>query len=401
MILKQVPEDFQVEELTDLQPGEGKFSLYRLDKSGWTTPDALQAIRRRWQLDLRRLSYGGLKDRHAQTIQHFTVFHGPQRRLTHQGFTVTYLGQVAEPFHADHIRANHFQLILRDVSKEERAIFSEAFEEVRTQGVPNYFDDQRFGSVAPSTPGTEASFVAKSIILGRYEEALQLALTAYYPHDRGPQKKEKAILRSHWGKWQECKDLLPRGHARSLVDYLVGHPADFRGTLERLRPELRGLYLSAFQSHLWNRMLAAWLKSHLQPEQMVLVPLKLGTVPMQRGLDEADLSRLQALKIPLPSHRVVFDDNDPRKTFFDQVLKEENLTLDQFKLKGFREMFFSRGERPALCLAANLKYTPNLDETHPGKQKIRLTFDLPRGSYATLLIKRLTTAKWEGPTDLI
>src|SRR2546425_8917597 len=36
----------------------------------------------------------------------------------------------------------------------------------------------------------------------------------------------------------------------------VHHPTDFKGALERLRPELRGLYLSAYQSYLWNRMLA-------------------------------------------------------------------------------------------------------------------------------------------------
>src|SRR5437660_12787580 len=110
MKLKQSPEDFRVEELSNALPGrEGDFSFYRLEKSGWTTPDALQAIRRRWQLDRRRLSYGGLKDRHAQTVQHFTVLHGPQRRLTHQGFTVTYLGQVPQPFLSEHIRANRFQ----------------------------------------------------------------------------------------------------------------------------------------------------------------------------------------------------------------------------------------------------------------------------------------------------
>jgi tRNA pseudouridine13 synthase len=391
MILKQTPEDFQVEELTSLEPGQGPFSLYRLEKSGWTTPDALQAIRRRWQLDQRRLSYGGLKDRHAQTVQYFTVFHGPQRRLTHQGFSVTYLGQVAEPLHSEHIRANSFQLILRDVSKEERAIFAEAFEEVRVSGVPNYFDDQRFGSVTPESLPGEAHFVAKAIILGRYEEALRLALTAHYPFDRRPQKKEKAVLRAHWGNWAECKDLLPRGHARSLVDYLVGHPDDFRGALARLRPELRGLYLSAYQSHLWNRMLAAWLRVHLPPDQLVLVPLKLGVAPMHRILGETDLERLRALQFPLTSHRTHFEADDPRRPFFDQVLQEENLTLDQFKLKGFKEMFFSRGDRPALCLPGNLKYTPNPDETHPGKQKLRLTFALPRGSYATLLVKRLFT----------
>ena len=42
MKLKQQPDDFFVEELTDVQPGEaGEFALYRLDKRGWTTPDAV------------------------------------------------------------------------------------------------------------------------------------------------------------------------------------------------------------------------------------------------------------------------------------------------------------------------------------------------------------------------
>ncbi len=45
MKLKQQPEDFQVEELTEIIPGQdGTFALYRLEKRGWATPDAIQAI---------------------------------------------------------------------------------------------------------------------------------------------------------------------------------------------------------------------------------------------------------------------------------------------------------------------------------------------------------------------
>src|SRR5262245_54377090 len=96
MKLKQSPEDFRVEELTDVQPGEGgNFAFYRLEKRGWTTLDAVQAIRRRWKLDQRRLSFGGLKDRHAHTVQYLTIFHGPRRRLTHHEISVEYLGQVS------------------------------------------------------------------------------------------------------------------------------------------------------------------------------------------------------------------------------------------------------------------------------------------------------------------
>src|SRR5947209_15871759 len=112
MKLKQQPEDFQVEELTDVIPTAGPFALYRLTKRGWTTLDALQMIRRRWKIDHRRLSYGGLKDRHAHTVQYLTIFHGPQRRLTQQGIELEYLGQVPEAYTSQAMRGNRFLLTL-------------------------------------------------------------------------------------------------------------------------------------------------------------------------------------------------------------------------------------------------------------------------------------------------
>ena len=85
MKIKEKHEDFRVEEITDVVPSEaGPFALYRLEKQGWSTPDALAAVRRRWKLDLRRLSYGGLKDRHATTVQYLTIFHGPRGRRVGQ-----------------------------------------------------------------------------------------------------------------------------------------------------------------------------------------------------------------------------------------------------------------------------------------------------------------------------
>src|SRR5262245_11021287 len=99
MKLKQDPDDFQVEERTDVVPGEeGEFALYRLDKRGWTTPDALGVVRRRWDVHPRRLSFGGLKDRHAATSQYLTILHAPRRGLRQQNIELTYLGQVAEPY---------------------------------------------------------------------------------------------------------------------------------------------------------------------------------------------------------------------------------------------------------------------------------------------------------------
>src|SRR5262245_3262520 len=107
MKLKQRPDDFRVEELTGAVAVEaGEFAFYRLDQTGWTTPDALAAVRRRWQVDFRRLSYGGLKDRHAVTSQFLTIFRGPKRNLAHERISLTYLGQRGEPYSSADITAN-------------------------------------------------------------------------------------------------------------------------------------------------------------------------------------------------------------------------------------------------------------------------------------------------------
>jgi tRNA pseudouridine13 synthase len=386
MKLKQAPEDFRVEELTDVVPGDrGPFALYRLEKRGWTTPDALAVVGRRWRLDARRVSFGGLKDRHAVTAQHFTAFHGPRRNLTQPGVTVRYLGQVAAPFTAADIRANHFRLVLRDLTAAARAAAEAALAEVARDGLPNYFDDQRFGSVT-----AEREFVARHLVAGRFEEGLKLALTAPYEFDRAGERHDKAVLRAHWGDWPACRAKLSPGHARLLVDYLTSHPADFRGAVERLRPELGGLYLAAYQSDLWNRMLAHWLRSHIPAEGLRTVALRLGNMPVPVRPSDEMRSRLEALQLPLPSARLTFDPGATWAGPLEAVLAEEGLTLPDMKIKGVRQPFFSKGERAAWCRPAGLTGEPGEDETAVGWLKLTLSFELPRGCYATMLVKRVT-----------
>lgn len=386
MKLKQRPEDFCVEELTTAGGGDsGEFAFYRLDKTGWTTPDALAAVRRRWQIDQRRLSYGGLKDRHAVTSQFLTIFRGPKRNLSHERITLTYLGQRAEPYTAQDIAANRFAVTLRAMSDTEVSRARVALAEVADCGLPNYFDDQRFGSV-----GDPPAFVAREMVLGRFEGALKLALAAPYEFDRAEAKREKATLRAHWGDWASLKAKLPKGHARSLVDYLVTHPADFKGAVARLRPELQGLYLAAYQSFLWNRMLAAWLTNTLGTENLAAVELKLGRVPVPVSIPAEKRAGWELLSLPLPSARVKPEPGAAWAEIAGEVLKAEGLTLAELKVKGLQKPFFSKGDRAACVRPANLSHADEPDDLNAGRRKLTLRFDLPRGSYATMLVKRVT-----------
>ncbi|MBX9581381.1 MAG: tRNA pseudouridine(13) synthase TruD [Gemmataceae bacterium] len=386
MKLKQRPDDFRVEELTDAAPGPaGEFACYRLDKTGWTTPDALAVVRRRWQLDFRRLSYGGLKDRHAVSSQFFTVYRGPERDLSQDGIRVTYLGRRADPYTAADIRANRFRLVLRSMPPADVATAERCLAEVAAAGLPNYFDDQRFGSV-----GGAGEFVAREMVFGRFEKALWLALAGPYEFDRPDARHEKQLLRDKWGDWPALKAELPKGHARSLVDYLVHHPTDFKGAVARLRPDLQGLYLSAYQSLLWNRVLAAWLTKHLPADALAGVDLKLGRVPVPVRIPDGVRPAWAALGLPLPSARVKPDPASEWAGLVADVLRDEGLTLAELRIKGLQKPFFSRGDRRGCVRPEGLTHAAGPDDLNPGRLKLRLGFDLPRGSYATMLVKRIT-----------
>jgi tRNA pseudouridine13 synthase len=386
MKLKENPEDFHVEELTDVQPAlDGPFAFYRMEKKGWSTSDALAIVRRRWKIEPRRISYGGLKDRHASTIQHLTMFHGPRRNFNQQDIHLRFLGHLARAFTHLDIQRNRFAVTLRNIPPQQKPNFDDPLLSLAAQGVPNYFDDQRFGSI--QTPADE--FVARHLVLGRFEDALRLALTGPYPFDRAAQKKEKKFWQDHWGDWSLCKTLLPKSPDRRILDYLARHPADFRGAFVKVRPELRGLYLSAYQSHLWNRILARWLRQSIHNDCLSMVKLRGGPLPFHEHLDDTQFQNLVGLQLPLPTARWRPEPADPRGDLVRAELAEEGLELTKLKVQGVRELFFSKGDRAALCLPENFRSEWGDDERHHGKSRLTLRFDLPRGSYATLIVKAL------------
>jgi len=74
---------------------------------------------------------------------------------------------------------------------------------------------------------------------------------------------------------------------------------------------------------------------------------------------------------------------------YTQVLKERELKLNMFNNLKIRTAYFKSTERAALVKPQNLSFESSKDEFNQGKQKLTLKFILPRGCYATMLIKRL------------
>jgi tRNA pseudouridine13 synthase len=389
MKVKRLPEDFIVDEQSEVSPAsDGGYGLYRLRKRSCGTLEAVEQIQRRWKLTRRQLSWGGLKDKHAVTSQHLTIQRGPSRGLQMGDVSLEFLGRLDRPFQAGDISGNRFSIVLRALNDSELQQALEALPEVQRCGLPNYFDDQRFGSL-----GESGEFIAGPWIRGDYERALWLAFAESNAFDRAAEKREKALLRDHWGDWPECKRLLSRSHRRSIITFLADRPGDFRGAWSRVNQDLRSLYLAAFQSFLWNEILAALLMEFCEPNQLAEVRLKTGPLPFPRDIDER-LSSLRNVQLPLPSARIHPDSigDESVRRLIERTLAARGWELRQLRVKHSRDSFFSKGWRRAVIPVNTLRWEHGPDDLHEERHLLRLEFDLPRGSYATILIKRITDA---------
>lgn len=387
MKVKRLPEDFQVEELPAVaDAGHGRHTFYRLAKRGLGTMEAVDLVRRRWNLAGRQVSYGGLKDRHAVTVQYLTILDGPSRPLRESSFELEPVGRLPHPYGPGHFSGNRFRIVLRDLSPPQAASAVEALQKLPRDGMPNYFDDQRFGSV-----GYSGQFIGHAWLKGEHEHALRLTLAEPNPFDRPGVKAQKAVVREFWGRWSEAKARLDRSSTRSIVTYLVDHPADFRGAFARLNRELRSLQFSAFQSHLWNLILSGWIGRQTRADQRVMVDLKLGPLAFPLDLEPDQRQEIEGVALPLPSARTPRPEGALGELVAD-VLQPFELEWNDLRVRHLKDVFLSKGTRKALAAPGNLQSEVTDDELHPGRKAVRMGFDLGKGSYATILIKRITRA---------
>jgi tRNA pseudouridine13 synthase len=386
--LRRIPEDFRVEEVADFPVGkEGAFAVYRLTKQGLGTLEAIDALMRQWKLERRQLSWGGLKDRHAVTAQHLTIHGGPRRNLNENSLRAEYLGQGLRPFTPADIAANRFSIVLRSLGEDDLQDAESALADVARDGLPNYFDDQRFGSVSAG-----GEFIARPWIDGNYERALWLTFAEPHPFDRSEEKTQKQILRDHWGDWAACKAALGRSHRRSVVTFLDDRKGDFRGAWARVKVDLRSLYLAAYQSFLWNQIVADLIRENCPADSLFDMELKNGPVPFFRSLSDESRERIHAASLPLPSARLKLEPG-PITDLVERTLKKHDLELRQIRVKYPRDSFFSKGWRNAAIRAEGLAWTSGDDELAQGRKRLNLQFTLPRGAYATILVKRITAGK--------
>jgi tRNA pseudouridine13 synthase len=382
MKLKARPEDFRVEERLKLRlKRAGAFSVYRLEKRFWNTLDVIDHLEQRH--GLRRLSRAGLKDRYAQSVQYLSLPGRGPKQIVEKNYTLRLAGMADEPVSRDVLLGNSFRVTLRALTDDEASAVLTALPRVNRFGFPNYYDEQRLGSARHGQ-----GFIARRLIAGHFNGALRLWLGTPSAADDSQTRRRKAAIEEHWGDWPRILELAPP-EARPAIKHLCTNPRDFKAAAYLIPRTLLELFINAYQGWLWNEALAMLLADLKVPLRQL--EYSLGTLAFYDEPNPTAAKFLSRLVVPAPGPDAEFESERAARAM-NQVLAREGLRLDQLELKmRIRGVFFKAYPRKAVVVPDHLKASGvEPDDLYPGSKKLLLSFFLPPGSYATMLIKRLS-----------
>jgi tRNA pseudouridine13 synthase len=379
--IKVRPEDFVVQELLELPlEKKGRYTILELEKRFWNTLDVIDFVARKIRVPKSMFGRAGLKDRYSHSTQYLSFKGDFRETLKEDNFTLRPIGKSNTAVKPSMLRGNSFCITLRNISAAEAQKIDHNTDEVTNHGFPNYFDEQRFGSARHGQ-----GFIAKKLILEHYQGALKLLLCYPYKEDSANEKKFKQYCMSHWRDWSGCSKIAPPFY-RSILHYLILHPKDFKNGLKKIDREFLNLYLLAYQSFLFNEVLAAVIKQHGQDN--VRIRYSMGEYVIYRTLHQAQT--LKELRLPMLNNKTELA--DAMGDIINMLLKKENITLkamalEKMRLRGVR---FKSFERHAIVFPEEFTVTKlEPDEIYPDQYKCQVKCILPPGTYATILIKRL------------
>ncbi|MBF0189147.1 MAG: tRNA pseudouridine(13) synthase TruD [Magnetococcales bacterium] len=159
-VMRMKPEDFRVEEirLPEESPINGGHLALLLEKREWTTDSLAGWLARHFKTPRRGVGYAGLKDRHAVTVQEFSVPLPPKgdsdldqlrqglEESLPEGVRLLGMSRRSKKIRIGQLVGNRFEIRLRNIDGSKRQQAEEAVRVLRKQGVPNWFGPQRFGN---------------------------------------------------------------------------------------------------------------------------------------------------------------------------------------------------------------------------------------------------------------
>ena len=392
-VIKQRPSDFLVEEQPLYEPtGSGEHLLLYVEKRSQTTSDVIRRVAKMFHVRRRDVGYAGLKDKHAITRQHLSVYlpnpTNDEKYLSRFEFTpfkLLWSHRHANKLRRGHLKSNRFVIYIRDVEPTAAVRAKAVVDRLTTSGMANYVGSQRFGYRQNN------HILGKLLMLEQWQPFLDELLGG--PEESDGEATHLGRQAYEKGDYEAALSVWPKRlrHDRQALD------ARRQGLSPREAAMLvdnqqREYLISALQSALFNEVLDNRIRDELVHR---IVPGDLAWKHGNRSVflvDEATAEKENAA-----DGRVNRREISPSGPMWGQgmikpsgrVLEWETQCLTQ---NGLSESDFARnehavgGRRPLRVDVIDPDVSGGSDEHGP---YVRIALELSRGSFATSMLREI------------
>ncbi len=388
-VIKARPEDFIVDELPLYHPcGEGEHVYLCVQKSGVSHGEMLQIIARAAGVREAEIGAAGMKDKIGVTRQVVSIRtpRDPDSiEIPDQRVQVLWADRHRNKLKRGHLAGNRFSIRIRDTNPLLAPQVHRRVQRLMAVGVPNFFGYQRFGY-------RRNTHLLGALLLtadhqGLLDELLGAAGSSFPEHQRRRREDYDA------GEYLEARrqwSASDRAEVRAL-DALIDQasPEEACGVIGRTS---RNFWINAFQSAVFNRVLDQRIELGLF-DQLEVGDLawkhdsrsvfRVDAEEFASGRLEPRLANFEISPSGPLWGRSMTEAEDRPQARERAALDATGVTLDDLA------RFTSKADGARRALRVPLR-NPEIDASMDEHgASIRVAFDLPRGAYATVVLREL------------
>lgn len=380
--IKESPDDFRVTEIPAYEPsGSGEHVYLTIEKRGMTTLEAVRRVARELRITERDIGYAGMKDSVGVTRQTISVQRIRPEDVVGRdlaGVSVISAIRHGNKLKLGHLKGNHFRIVVRGVGGDALSRSAAILAVLGERGVPNWFGYQRYGAQGNS------HLIGAALVQRDWRDAVSRLIGD--PDAVRDAEWQAAITAFRQDDLAGALRMMPR-HCRSerdVLQRLVSWPESWEKAFAAVHPRLKKLYLSAYQSSLFDRVVEERLSG--------LDRIEAGDVAWKHAngacflVEDAEPELERARQFEISATGPMFGTKMKQaggavRLAEERILQAEGIAVEAFDLGNGLAMEGER--RPLRVPLAELSFAQDGDS-------LRVEFTLPKGSYATAVLREIT-----------
>jgi tRNA pseudouridine13 synthase len=402
--LRTSPEDFVVREVSNYpsKKEKGRFTIADVTVTNWETNHLVRDMSNWLHISRQRIGFAGTKDKRARTTRLMSFYNIPKEELSKvklKNVEIENIYVSDRPIKIGNLIGNRFEITVRNVDKK---IKSDSIKDVTSfiqkySGFPNFYGVQRFGIVRPIT-----HIVGKYIVKDDFENAVM----SYVANPMDAEDEESYELRKKLDKTHDFAEALKSypnklNFEKAMLNKLVVDQNDFVGALKELPKNLLTMFVYAYQSYMFNRILSERIGKKIPLNEAVVGDIVL---PIRQGMINQEYIKVKENNIGKVNNQIskgkaavsgvlfgsdsVFSDGEMGE-IENKIIESEKVDLRDFIIPDIPYISSSGSRHPIIAPVKDLDFKFFDDELNKDKKALILKFGLQKGCYATSLLREI------------